>query len=377
MANRGTVVKDLDAFFEQANMRGLFEQGNVPAGMKERLNTFFESTDPDFVIYANRPKQYNQFLKTLLYSEDVDSFDEFMRTFNISPDATITLDIRDQIGREYNDITAPLIFFVTGTGGVFNREIADYLLEKGANIHTGYAHPDFEPTMLNPLMSAAYDGSVQAVKYLVEHTELRPGDKIVGYTALFYAEMRRAELDRYIQDLEDDRAAADNRGERDYIQGRVEDLEDIYADYEQIVQYLRLVTPPRSEFENRNLQRSISKLRPNLKTAIEALSVKGVPRRNNQTQRLRIPRNVMGHLAQMLPPRQRGFRVNAVNTGLKHVQTNLFTNSPALVAVNQNAINEPTNLGRIKSNLLQSTRRIKKTRKARKAQARKSRRSRN
>lgn len=375
MATRGAVVKDLDAFFEQANMRGLFEQGNVPAGMKERLNTFFKNTDPDFFVYANRSKQYNQFVKQLFYSEDIDSFEEFINTFNISPDATITLDIRDQVSRRYSDITAPLIFFVTGTGGVFNKEFTDYLLEKGANIHSKYAHPDLDPLMLTPLMSAAYYGSIDAVKYLVEHTEIRPADKIGGFTALTYAEMRSADLNRDIQNLEDDMAVADNRGERNYIQGRIEGLEDIFADYEEIIQYLRFVTPPRPEFENRNLQRTISQLRPNLKTAIEALSVKGVPRKNNQTQRLRIPRNVMGHLAQMLPRRQ-GIRIAPVNTGLKHVQTNLFTNSPAPVAVNQNAINKPTNLGRIKSNLLQSTRRIKKTQNARKARkARKSRRN--
>jgi ankyrin repeat protein len=359
MATRGAVVKDLDAFFEQ---------GNIPADTKERLNIFFRNTDPDFFVFANRSNKYNLFLRQLFYSNDIDSFEEFMNTFNISSDATITLNIRDQINRRYSDITAPLICFVTGIDGVFNKEFADYLLEKGANIHSKYTHPDLDPLMLTPLMSAAYYGSIDAVKYLVEHTEIRPADKIGGFTALTYAEMRRADIGRYIEDLEDDMDSANNRGERNYIQGRIEDLEWILREYENVIQYLRHVTPPRPEFENRNLQHIISQLRPNLKTAIEALSVKGVPRRNNQTQRLRIPRNVMGHLAQMLP-RRHGIRIAPVNTGLKHVQTNLFTNSPTPVTVNQNAINEPTNLGRIKSNLLQSTRRIKKTRKARKSRS--------
>jgi ankyrin repeat protein len=362
MAARNGFITDLDAFFEQEN---------AEPNVKQKLNTFFESTDPDFFKNENGTTRYGYHFKHLLYSNDLDSFDEFMNTFNVSPNATYTLEIKDPIRRRYDTITAPLFCFVTGIGGVFNKEFAEYLLEKGANIYEGFTNPDLDTTLtLNPLMSAAYYGSIDAIKYLLENTELRSGDKMWGTTARQWAERRRIKLEREMDRLEDAMHDANGRGERNHIQSILEDLQWLSRDYDDVVRYLRSVTPQDPVFENRNFQ---VQLRPNLKTAIEALSVKGVPRKNNKTQKLRIPRNVMGHLAQMLPPRRRGFLVNPVNTGLKHVQTNLFTNSPASVAVNQNAINEPTNLGRIKSNLLRSTRRIKKTRKARKA--RKSRRS--
>ena len=354
MAARNRFITDLDAFFEQ---------GNAEPGVKEKLNTFFENADLGFFTNANGTTRYGYYFKELLYSKDLDSFDEFMSTFNVSPNATCTLEIKDPIRRRYDTIRAPLFCFVTGIGGVFIGEFADYLLEKGVNVYAGYRHPHFETLTLNPLMSAAYYGSIDAVKYLVEITELRPGDKMRGTTARQYAQGRRTDLEREMDHLEDAMHAANSRGERNHIQSILEDLQWLSRDYDDVVRYLRSVTPQDPVFENRNFQ---VQLRPNLKTAIEALSVKGVPRRNNQTQRLRIPRNVMGHLAQMLP-RRHGIRIAPVNTGLKHVQTNLFTNSPAPVTVNQNAINEPTNLGRIKSNLLKSTRRIKKTRKARKS----------
>jgi hypothetical protein len=363
MAARNGLLADLDALFEQAK--------TIPS-VKEALDTFFKNTDPMFFTIANGIPRYGYHFKDLLYSDDVDSFDEFMNTFNVSPNTIITLEIKDPISRRYAEITAPLLCFVTGIGGVFNKDIADYLLEKGANVYAGYTHPVLDHRMLTPLLSAAYYGSINAIKYLIENTEIRPTDTIGGLSALSYAELRGTDIDDIIGGLERRMLGANNRGEEDYFQGQIDDLEWIRREYENVIQYLRSVTPRNPDLQTRNLQRSEAQLRPNLKTAIESLSVKGVPRKNNKTQRIYIPRNVMGHLAQMLPPR-RHFQVKPINTGLKHVQTNLFTNSPAPVAVNQNVINEPTNLGRIKSNLLRNTRRIKKTRKARKA--RKTRRS--
>jgi ankyrin repeat protein len=363
MAARNGLLADLDALFEQAK---------TVHSVKEALDTFFKNTDPRFYTIANGTPRYGYHFKDLLYSDDVDSFDEFMNTFNLSPNTIFTLEIKDPISDRYAKITAPLLCFVTGIGGVFNKDIADYLLERGASVYAGYTHPDLDHRMLNPLLSAAYYGSIDAVKYLIENTEIKPTDKMNGLSALSYIEMRITDIERRLEELDDAMAAANTRGERNHLQGRIEDLQLIRREYVKVTQYLRSVTPRQPELENRNLRRAEAQLRPNLKTAIEALSVKGTPRKNNKTQKIYIPRNVMGYLGQMLPPKRR-FQVKPINTGLKHVQTNLFTNSPAPVAVNQNTINEPTNLGRIKSNLLRNTRRIKKARKARKG--RKTRRS--
>jgi hypothetical protein len=301
------LITDLDAFFDGADET-----------LQARLDAFFRealgkaSTLPQFRGLFQR-KEYDRLFIAVLTRDNTAAFRKFMDEFHISPNATFYMS-----GFGYS---APLLFLAVAHGYGFHPEIADSLLEMGVDVHAIDSHTGF-----NALMTAAKNGNVEGVRYLLARTEIQPSAYVfdgqyAGETAydLAYTGYER-ELSVYDAQM---KQIATYKKLRDTSK----DVEDAASRklrvdaYRAILKELYPFTPTTSvkDVNEANLVSTKGRLQPYRKNLL------GLARRKQ------IPANVMKYgIGSYLTtgPRLPGVSgIQPTNTGLKHVNTSLFQKS--------------------------------------------------
>jgi ankyrin repeat protein len=146
-------ITDIDAFFADEAMQPILD-----AFFKEAFGRSITLTQ--FKILLDR-KRYTNLFHLIITRHNLDAFKRFMKEFHISPNATIT--------HGAGQPPMPLLFRFLSVDGPAYPEFARALLAMGADVHIINPY-----TKLNALMTAAQNGNLEGVRYLLTRTNIDP-----------------------------------------------------------------------------------------------------------------------------------------------------------------------------------------------------------